>query len=48
MSEDFDVVSGPPARPPKIKPSAPPDLASRRNNDRDKMATLPKDSAGGK
>ena len=41
MSEDFDVISGPPARPPKIKPSAPPTDAVRRSGDPEKAAAPP-------
>ncbi len=30
MSDDFDVITGPPAAPPKIKPAAPPAPEPRR------------------
>ncbi len=49
MSEDFDVISGPPARPPKIKPPAPPPASDRRRTEAatGKMVALPKEPAGG-
>ena len=49
MSNDFDVITGDGApRPPRIKPATPPAPAPRRSGDGDKMASPPKDSAGGK
>ena len=48
MSDDFDVITGPPAAPPKIKPAAPPAPEPRRGADRDKMAAIPKPPASAK
>ncbi len=48
MSNDFDVITGPAAPPPRIKPSAPPAFDARRSADRDKLATLPPDPASAK
>lgn len=47
MSEDFDVISGPPASPLKIKPAAPPPAPEPRRSDAatGKVAALPKEPA---
>ncbi len=48
MTDDFDVITGPPAAPPKIKPAAPPVPEPRRSADRDKIAAIPKAPASAK
>ena len=43
MSNDFDVITGPPVPPAKIRPAAPPAADPRRSGEADKTASLPED-----
>jgi hypothetical protein len=48
MSNDFDVITGPPVPPVKIKPAAAPVADPRRTREADKMASVPKDPPSAK
>jgi hypothetical protein len=43
MSDDFDVITGPPVPPAKIKPAGAPAADPRRSREAEKLATVPKD-----
>jgi hypothetical protein len=48
MSNDFDVVTGPAAPPPKPERAKPPAAPSRRGDGTDAMAAVPRERTGGK
>ncbi len=48
MSNDFDVITGPPVSPAKIRPAAAPAADPRRSPAAAEMASLPKDRPNAK